>query len=549
MNQPSPESRQGPNSEVFDLFGAVGDETATTEEIRRLEGIFRQDNQTVGVFVRFMLLHAMLERNFEIVRPRDIAPFSCTVPAKPADQAAPFSTGAVLGGNVGYFSSGWPVAYLIATVIVGVGLTIAALVHVSRPSQVVTPSSPLPPSLSPLTSVVARITGMVDCQWADETMSVVNGDHVPLNRKYTLSSGLLEITYDTGAKVILQGPVVYAVESANGGFLSVGKLTGKVTTKAARGLTIRTPTAIVTDLGTEFGVEVSKEGNTVSHVFRGAVRLQAVSTNGKANGNAQVLHENESARVEKSGKQGDSNRVTVLRSSVKSADFIRQIPEQTIKILDLVDVVAGGDGFSGRRDRGINPSNGRVTNTEVLNNPTFGDGKYHLVDELPFVDGVFIPHTNGEAVQLDSVGHAFGDFPSTDNKTCGSLWAGQAGNDSAELDGINYASPGHGNLAMDANKGITFDLDAIRRANPNYKLVRFRAVAGNAEQISKKGYAVYADVWVFIDGQMRFRRREITRYNGAFAIMIPINNDDRRLEFLPTEGIADTTPPREAAEH
>ena len=37
----------------------------------------------------------------------------------------------------------------------------------------------------------------------------------------------MEITYDTGAKVILQGPATYEVES-NGGFLLVGKLTGKL---------------------------------------------------------------------------------------------------------------------------------------------------------------------------------------------------------------------------------------------------------------------------------------------------------------------------------
>ena len=38
----------------------------------------------------------------------------------------------------------------------------------------------------------------------------------------------MEITYDTGAKVILQGPVTYEVESAAGGFLSLGKLTARV---------------------------------------------------------------------------------------------------------------------------------------------------------------------------------------------------------------------------------------------------------------------------------------------------------------------------------
>ena len=55
----------------------------------------------------------------------------------------------------------------------------------------------------------------------------------------------------------------------------------------------------MTDLGTEFGVEVNKEGHTTSHVFRGSVRLQVASGDGKTEGVAQVLHENESARVEK----------------------------------------------------------------------------------------------------------------------------------------------------------------------------------------------------------------------------------------------------------
>ena len=44
----------------------------------------------------------------------------------------------------------------------------------------------------------------------------------------------MEITYDTGAKVILQGPVTYEVES-NGGYLAVGKLTGKLEKKVASG--------------------------------------------------------------------------------------------------------------------------------------------------------------------------------------------------------------------------------------------------------------------------------------------------------------------------
>ena len=68
----------------------------------------------------------------------------------------------------------------------------------------------------------------------------------------------------------------------------------------------------MTDLGTEFGVEVSNEGATMSHVFRGSVRLQLADQDGKTGGDAQVLHENESARVENRGNQGGGNRAIML---------------------------------------------------------------------------------------------------------------------------------------------------------------------------------------------------------------------------------------------
>ena len=42
----------------------------------------------------------------------------------------------------------------------------------------------------------------------------------------------MEITYDTGARVILQGPVTYEVESKDGGFLSLGKLTARLEKRA-----------------------------------------------------------------------------------------------------------------------------------------------------------------------------------------------------------------------------------------------------------------------------------------------------------------------------
>ena len=151
-------------------------------------------------------------------------------------QANSFSVGGILQETVGYLSSGWPVAYLVATVIFGIALLIGSLIPASYPQQIAKQSSPPNRSVAePTGEVIGHITGMVDCKWeqSSEIPSSKSQDPRPktlvsLGDKFALASGLIEITYDTGAKVILQGPVTYEVESPAGGFLSVGKLTARV---------------------------------------------------------------------------------------------------------------------------------------------------------------------------------------------------------------------------------------------------------------------------------------------------------------------------------
>ena len=165
---------------------------------------------------------------------------------------------------------------------------------------------------------VGRITGMKDCRWAEPDTIAYPGSSVPLGRKYALSAGLMEITYDSGAKVILEGPCTYQVETRASGFLSLGKLTAQVkkseegrgkgeigglAASAASGRTqaanpeprtpnpeplfaVRTPTAVVTDLGTEFGVEVDAKGDTTSY----RLPRQGESASGRRTANPKTLY-------------------------------------------------------------------------------------------------------------------------------------------------------------------------------------------------------------------------------------------------------------------
>ncbi len=83
---------------------------------------------------------------------------------------------------------------------------------------------------------VGQITGMKDCRWADPTTAPFAGAYVPLGRKYALTAGLMEISYRSGARVILEGPCTYEVESAAGGYLGVGKTDGTSGEEKRRGL-------------------------------------------------------------------------------------------------------------------------------------------------------------------------------------------------------------------------------------------------------------------------------------------------------------------------
>jgi len=174
---------------------------------------------------------------------------------------------------------------------------------------------------------VGRITGIVGVQWSDINTSTEQGNGVPLGRKYALASGLMEITYRTGAKVILQGPVTYEVESRNGGFLLIGKLTGKVEVETAKGFSVRTPTASITDLGTEFGVNVDRDGNNEVEVLQGTVRLQWPTASGGSPGEMQ-LGVGRSVRI-------DATKKTVTDCTANPTRFVRSLTYAASKIISV----------------------------------------------------------------------------------------------------------------------------------------------------------------------------------------------------------------------
>jgi hypothetical protein len=241
----------------------------------------------------------------------------------PPTVAAASQLGMFGGGSNWCSVSDWIEAYMIATVVLAVGIVIGAFTYVSQPERSFVQSEKDAERRSetgekPQSAIVGRITGMVSCKLA-QSSNLQEGSLVHVNDRFALTAGLMEITYKTGAKVVLDGPVTYEAESAFGGYLAIGKLTGRVECETAKGFAIRTPTAIVTDIGTEFGVDVSQTGDTKSYVFRGVIEVQAFEKGIGVKGRAVRLAEHDSVVVT---KNADGAALTV-RHDLNGTAFVR----------------------------------------------------------------------------------------------------------------------------------------------------------------------------------------------------------------------------------
>jgi hypothetical protein len=89
-------------------------------------------------------------------------------------------------------------------------------------------------------------------------------------RRLQLDSGLLELQFEGGARVIVEGPADFEVGGTSRCILHRGKVVARVP-KSAHGFAVDGPRGRLVDLGTEFAVNVNPSGDTEVHVLEGRV--------------------------------------------------------------------------------------------------------------------------------------------------------------------------------------------------------------------------------------------------------------------------------------
>jgi hypothetical protein len=376
---------------------------------------------------------------------------------------------------------------------------------------------------------IARISSQRDAIWGGPELHAQGERLAPA--RLELKGGLVEIAFDSGAHLLLEGPASLELESAMRVRLLAGRATAEVPVPA-HGFTIAARGVEVIDRGTAFGLEVMRDGRSEVEVFSGTV--DAVLVGDAAGPTRTSLHADQAVRL-------DPWRGTIARVTPDSARFVRTLIPQRLQLM-LADLIAGGDGRgSGDRD-GINPLSG-----EIVSGPAFGvmngDNLFHPTNGSRFVDGAFIPDGAHGPTTIDSLGHLF-QFPASDGKAYDLVRRGgtlespeYGGNEHPRIPplfgGVDYGSFGHTAVGMHANVGFTIDLATIAAVHSGMRPARFTARVANIGR--KQRSEGMADFWVLIDGRMLQHLVDLTPALGSFPIDVLLAPGDHYLTLVASD--------------
>ncbi len=376
----------------------------------------------------------------------------------------------------------------------------------------------------------ATVIDTYKAQWADG--GLMPGSRVTLSRDpLVLLGGVVKLETDEGVGVVIEGPAQFRFSGVSAVELEYGRLYARVQPSGI-GFSVSTPVSRVIDLGTAFGVRADIEGSTQLHVFEGKTSL---SLKDQPSGSAQIITEGQARQI--SGVD-----LSIREISLEQKAFIENFnPKQGWifrgqKQLNLADMVGGGNGLgTGKPNTGIDPVMGASCGV-LEQNRWVGNG-FVPVPHAPFIDGVFVP--NGKTPQVvSSRGDLFYECP----LTAGNFYTEvidtpmQIDRTSVRLVDAEYKA-GNGNrcIFLHANLGITFDLDKIRDAlaASGMRFSRFRSRAGISDAAWRD---CNADIWVLIDGQVRYCRKNIRMKGSAEWIDIALSGQDRFLTLVATDG-------------
>lgn len=115
-----------------------------------------------------------------------------------------------------------------------------------------------------------KVVRLNNVHWADRKANVKEWSLLRSGEQLRFESGSIEITFDAGVQLIVEGPAEMDVVAAKRIRVAKGKFIARVNSNGS-GFAIETPSGVIVDQGTEFGLDVAPEGEVKVIVFQGMV--------------------------------------------------------------------------------------------------------------------------------------------------------------------------------------------------------------------------------------------------------------------------------------
>jgi hypothetical protein len=168
---------------------------------------------------------------------------------------------------------GWPIGRVAFGLAMMAAIAVAAWMFYPAAHQ---------PGLIELATAGCKITDSLEAHWGGAAAQLRTGEILPAGH-LRLDSGVVELTFASGARAAVEGPAELNVVDRNMIELRLGKISADVPHTAV-GFTVKTPTATVVDLGTRFGIDAKAKEASEVDVFEGKVRvMQGRDTNAPDN--------------------------------------------------------------------------------------------------------------------------------------------------------------------------------------------------------------------------------------------------------------------------
>lgn len=300
------------------LVGALCDGTLTSDDYARLDALLAGDDKARRFYNDYIFLHAELYSQHASIG--DISDLGLRIADLSRADSSPTPIDA---DHVRALKSRlrWAAA-AAALICVAVGSSLLTYLVAGRlPAQQVGQSSKRGDGnggavTNDFGPAVAKITATRNCLWQLPTQGVGFGSKLHAGQRLDLAAGLVEITFDDGATVVLEGPSTFDVRARGQARLEEGRLAA-IVPEQARGFEVATTGLNVVDLGTEFGMTAKREGTTEIHVFNGLVKAQLLDESGKQVRTVE-LNTAEAARIEPAV-------ALVARIPARGDEFVRSL--------------------------------------------------------------------------------------------------------------------------------------------------------------------------------------------------------------------------------